>query len=756
MAKRKNRCAGKQYRPGHPENNGERGSSRIGPVQDKDYLLGNREKKCPVSCPLVPVYRPLDPDTCRITDYKHLQRKDKEDQAEYEEEDIPAHENYVCGSDIKPAELITVAFFQSNYPDRPDKIRLISHHLSNDKVHISYPMESPVLSVDIPAIIWKYRVHLFIFFLVLFIGLTLAHPAILLNDEFITANQVRQFHAGHQIIVNEGKYGLGENGTMSGYFAYHGDILGYSLFLPVLSMPAYRAIDIFGEQIAYLVLVIWAITALLLLLFINRFFKKFSYIGRWQWTPVMAGVIFLLFFVSLYYYSAFTVDDFNSYPDILAIVLTNMFLLALSAMLIYEICRTIFDDPAFSFFGGVVCVISSSYFFWSTYCKDHILVLACFVPIVLCLVRFIKTDEYWYLPMAFIGCGLLAWARPEVALWMALLVLCICGYTLLRFRSQARSGYSSLSVVLSPLFTFIGALPFFLNNYITTENIFLPTQSLYLYEGNVTTSMNASQSLLPVAGVKSVSSVIAMFLPAVPRSPLETISDLAGVFFAPATGNVGVFTLVPVFFVMIVVGGILLIFKKLYFTPEEKKLVILLLLVSGAVFFAYASQIHSLNTDGGITPDVRYLSLLYFPLTIIGLFIVRKINILPVNPDDSIRELCWIGIIGVPLSISLLYFAHLMNPVNFSKGIIPLGKFFSLYVIALILLTIVILVYALYRNRGKKIAAYLILLLYAVPFFWQINATFFYYTFSGYAGHIFWIPIMRVGWAVIVHFILLY
>jgi hypothetical protein len=615
-------------------------------------------------------------------------------------------------------------------------------------------MEFPVLSVDIPAIIWKYRVHLFVFFLVLFIGLTLAHPAILFNDEFITANQIRQFHAGHQFLVNEGRYGLGENGTMSAYFAYKSDILGYSLFLPVISMPAFRAIDLFGEQIAYLVLVLWTVTALLLLLFINRFFKKFSYIGQRQWTPVMAGVIFLLFFVNLYYYSTFTVDNISSYPEILAIVLTHMFLLALSAMLIYEICRTIFDDPAFSFFAAMVCVFSSSYFLWSTFCKDHILVLACFVPIVLALVRFIKTDEYWYLPMAFIGCGLLAWARPEVALWMALLVLCICGYTLLRFRSIDRPGYSLLWVICSPLFTFVGALPFFLNNYVTTENIFLPTESLYLHEGNAT--LNASQSLMPVTGVKSVHSVITMFLPSVPTSPLEVLSDLAGVFFSPATGNVGVFTLVPVFFVMGVLGGILLIFRKIIFTPDEKKMIILQLLVAGAVFCAYASQIHLLNTDGGIGPDIRYLSPLYFPLTIIGLIIIRKINILPENPADSIKEFCGIGIIGVPLSIFLLGGVYHMNTANFSNGIIPLGKFFSLYVIALIILTLVVLIYGQYRNCGKNISTYLILLLCLVPFFWQVNLTFIYSTFSGFAGHIFWIPIVRVFWGIIIKVILLH
>jgi len=135
-------------------------------------------------------------------------------------------------------------------------------------------MQYPVFFSDIPLIIRKYRVHLFVFFIALFIGMTFAHPAVLLNDEFITTNQLRQLHDGHQIIINEGKYGLGEHGNMSGYFGAKGNILAYSLFLPMISLPAFWMIDILGQQIAYFILILWMMTALILLLFINHLFPK--------------------------------------------------------------------------------------------------------------------------------------------------------------------------------------------------------------------------------------------------------------------------------------------------------------------------------------------------------------------------------------------------------------------------------------------------------------------------------------------------
>jgi len=614
-------------------------------------------------------------------------------------------------------------------------------------------MDGSEISKIFSSIITKYQVHSFVFLLVFFIGLTLAHPAVLLNDEFITANQIRQLHAGHQFVINEGRYGLGQNGTMSGYFEYKSNILAYSIFLPLISLPAFWTIDLTGEQIAYLILVIWTMTALVLLLFINHYFKKFSYIGRWKWTNAAAAIIFLLFFVNLYYYSKFTVDAVDSYPEILAIVLTHMILLAISGMLIYEICRTIFEDPAFSFFGTIVCLFSSSYFFWSTYSKDHILVLACFVPVVLALVRFIKTDEYWYLPMAFIGCGLLAWARPEVALWMTLLVCGICAYTLIRFWSKKLPGYSFWAVLCAPLFTLIGALPFFLNNYVVTGNVFLPVESLYLHDGNTTVAMNASQSLMPGTSVSSIQSIIAMHLPSIPASPIGALGDLAGVFLYSTTGKISVFTLVPIFFVMIVIGAVLLLFKKILFTSQEKKYLTLAFFVSCAVFMTYAYQLHSLNTDGGITPDIRYLSPMYFSLTLIGLIILKKIRVFPDDTTAIIGEFSWITVIGVPISILLLCYAYPLNP-DFIHGNIPLGKFFGQYVSTLIVVTIVALLFYLYYNRGKDIVTYLILLLCTVPFFWQVNIILLYFSFSGFAGHIFWIPVVRVFWDTIVNFIL--
>ena len=51
-----------------------------------------------------------------------------------------------------------------------------------------------------------YKVHILVFLLAFLVAITISHPAFLLTDEWVTANQLSQLNEGHQVILNEGKY----------------------------------------------------------------------------------------------------------------------------------------------------------------------------------------------------------------------------------------------------------------------------------------------------------------------------------------------------------------------------------------------------------------------------------------------------------------------------------------------------------------------------------------------------------------------
>jgi len=591
---------------------------------------------------------------------------------------------------------------------------------------------------------YQYRVHCFVFLLTVFIALTLAHPAIVLNDEFITTNQLHQLQAGHQIVVNEGKYGLNQNGSMSGYFGYRSNVLGYSLFLPLLSLPAYKMIQLTGENFVYFILVLWTVIALLLILFVCRFFPEFSTIYGRRWTSAAYSIVFILFFVNLHFYSVFPIDPVKNYPEIIAIVFTNIILLGISSVLIYEINHAIFSDRSWSFFGTAVCLLSSSYFFWSSHCKDHILVLFLFCGIFLCLIYYIKTNDRWFLPLSFVLCGTLAWVRPELALWIGIYLSCIVCYAVITVLLKGAGG-SIVFLLVSPLFVFIGALPFFLNNYLVTKNIFLPAQSLYLSETAFNPSWAEPNSTIRIAGVKNIESVIWMFAPTIHGSLSDFFGNIIGIFVLPNNFSVSIMAVIPLFFSLVIVAGILFVFKRISLSDDEKKIIRLALGLSVVVVLTYFSQMDILNTDPGILPDIRYYIPLYLCLIIIGLVILRSANIFYCDMKSVLRYLAIISVFGVgfsllgtPIIFSLLGKTYLQN------------KFFSLYALSIVILTSVLLLYDINRNKRSPAGTYLVLLLCSIPFFWQVSITVYFLTFSRYAGYIPWIPVVRVLWQLIV------
>lgn len=589
------------------------------------------------------------------------------------------------------------------------------------------------------SMVEQYNVHIFVFFLTLFMALTLTYPAIFLNDEFLTANQLHQLHDGHQIVVNEGKYGLLQNGSLSGYLSYKGNVLAYPLFLPLLSLPAFWILDLTGDHFVFFILILWTISALVLIFFIHNIFKQYSCIGSWRWTPLATGGIFMLFFLNLYFYKSFPAGDkLSNFPEVIAIVFINVLLLSVAAVIIYEINHTIFPDPAYAFFGTLVCLFSSSCFLWATFCKDHTLVLTLFVAIFLSLVRFISTDEYWYLPLAFLLCGTFAWIRPELAFWTTLVVIAVFCFTLVRYRSETKPGYPLPAVICSPVFTAVGALPFLLNNYLITKNFFMPPQAVYLPD-----TLAALTADIPFTGVKTPGAAILMFLPAIPASPWMMLMDLFGILFYPKNGGLSVSAVVPLALVMVVLAGVLLSVKKIQFSQKETGYISLIVLLVSAVFLTYFNMIHFLNTDTGQVPDIRYLLAFYVPLTILGLIILKKTGILPENIREVFGQLVITGIAGLSLTLIFLPVYYIWNFRN-TMTFLPVGKFYSVYTLALVILTLGSLLYYQRFSSGKEIARYLVLLLCLVPFFWQIDVTVMFASFSHYTGYIYWIPLSNV------------
>lgn len=588
----------------------------------------------------------------------------------------------------------------------------------------------------------QYRVHILVFLLAFCMAITFAHPLLLVNDEWVTTNQLAQLHQGHQVLVNEGKYGTDENGTISEYFIAKNNFLAYSLFLPLISYPSMSLVSLLGDNFVFAILYLWTFLLIATALLLNAYFPEHCCIGRWRWTTGLIIGAFILFFINLNYYLPFPVTETGSAPEILAIIFTNVLLFAILSVLLFECNRTIFENTRYSFFATVVCISCSSYLFWTNSCKDHILVATIFIATLLMAVKYQKTRRYEYLVAAFSLSGLLAWARPEFALFVCI-ALCLYVAVIIFSGWSSAAAKEKIILIFSPAFTLVGAIPFFINNYLFTGNFLTPTWVLWNTNGtSVTAAMDPSANVL-VDTSGSFPALIHTVQMGTTLQPSTFLADFYGILFNPYSGSMGVLPLAPLFLVALFLVPVIFLFKQMQFSPTEKQYAGLMLLFSAAVFFAYIRGISGMNSSQGVAPDIRYLSPVYVPLGIAGLIVIRKIESIAKRPLDILKWMMAIWIIGLPLS--LIAIANFYPVPDTWSAVFPLlDAVVSIEMYFFIALFLICLI----RNSFVKIPDTLLIILAAavcaIPLIWQIDATFVVRQFaSGLGGYSFWIPAVR-------------
>jgi hypothetical protein len=592
-------------------------------------------------------------------------------------------------------------------------------------------------------IVKQYRVHILVFLVAFFIAITLAHPAFFVNDEWITANQLSQLHDGKQLIFNEGKYGNYENGTASVYFSLKDNVLGYSLFLPLISLPVYWLLDLLGDHCVFFLIYLWTFLLLLIALFANSYFPDYTYLGKWRWTSGLIIGAFVLFFMNMFYYRPFFIVGDDTYPEILAIVSTNILMFALLAVMVYEINRTIFQDTVYAFFGTIVCLSCSSYLFWTNFCKDHLLVAFLFTIIVLLVVKYFDKKSGWYLCGTFAFSGLLAWERPELALFVCISLCLIAAWIYFGNRDAPLRQHERRILLCSPLFTFIGAIPFFINNYLFTKNIFVPAYVLWrAAAGPVTADTLAGSANTSAESPDMLGSLVSIVIHGSNLQPSTFFTDLYGIFFNPQTGALGLFPVMPLALSGIILIAVLTVTRQIHFTPREKQFLIALALLSLGVFIAYLRDLHGMNISVGINPDMRYLSPMYLPMDVLCLIVLTKI---PGVMDTAGTLLKWItAVCIIVIPVSLIAIARYYPFPELWAELFPLLHLFtSVGIYVMIVLFCVSTIYCIFFNKSSIILLIFLAILCSLPFIWQVDATFlvrFYGT--GFGGFSFWIPVM--------------
>lgn len=594
-----------------------------------------------------------------------------------------------------------------------------------------------------PSIIKNNLIPILIFLAALFFLITFSNAALYINDEWITTNQLHQLDIGHQAIYNEGKYGVFSNGTAAEYFQSHNNQLGYTLMLPILSLPMLKIFGVFGDAFRYPVILVWTLLPIIMILLIELYYPKYSKFHGIKLFWLVLPIMFVLFLYNMLNYTIFPFSAADAPKEVAAIVFTQYILFALLCIVIYKTCRTIFEDKKYSLFGILAIVCCSSYLFWSGNAKDHLLVAFILSLVILCMVKFIKSSKHAYALLAFLLIGLMAWARQEVAL--AIFIFTMIFYIAYQAKDYIKNKNTiSLKLLLVPLITPLGAIPYFLNNLYVMGNPFIPSFNAFSRSNvnvslasdseqlasNVSIGSSASYGFNIFNGIGNIFNSIFGYYFSVNWQELP--ANLLGILFKPANGNMGLFGVVPILGLSLVF--LIYVYKR---SDEKSRLTIyfLLAILIGCIF-AYLPAFGMLNTDHAISPDMRYLSTAYLPIGILGLFVIDSL-ISKDNKKELINSLPkYLLIIAPALLLALL----LIQPF----GSTTIDQVFALTLITYIvmLLTIICAALKVYGKIGERPVIILIMILITLPFTWQMF-NLFILSAAKFNGYSYWIPLIH-------------
>lgn len=557
----------------------------------------------------------------------------------------------------------------------------------------------------------KYPLLILIFSISLILSLTFGYPRIFLNDEWISANQLNHLMDEKDLLYGYEPYGE------QAYKEGHGNVLCYTLALPIGSVPAYLLFITLGNHFRLFINVLWLGLIFLSLFFLHRFFPGYTLYKNIPWTY---GVLFssvILFILNMGLYTPFSIRE---YPEIAAIAFTNNLLFAGSMVLAFLIFRQIFENEWWSLFGVVSVICGSSYLFWSGVGKDHILVLFFFLISLYFFILWLRSGSLLHLLSGYIGIGWVAWARPEVG--AGLFIIAVLGGMILAYREGI---VKEVKTILCSLSVFLGATPLFINNLGVTGHVFTAPMAMG-YQKISTSSVQILERQI------STQFKLGFF-------NLEEFFQAAySIFLYPQEARAtGVFLVSPISFLAVFFVILLLIFlvkkQKFFYSAFEKKVVILLLFVFIGILLPYFRSFPNLGNDGGIIPDIRYLSLVYFPLVTLGLLFLERLKFDEQNLKRTLESFFWIAIVTLPLSLIVL---------QVCIGTHLTVQMYSVQLISSVLLGIVAvaILLVMMKKMTKKWLQFILPLLFISNCIWFLIIG---YRFAGgiWEHYHFWLPV---------------
>jgi hypothetical protein len=543
--------------------------------------------------------------------------------------------------------------------------------------------------------------YLFIFVLSVFFILSICGAGIFINDEWMVAQELNQLSQGHQILHNEGKYGYYSNGSIGNYMDQRSNVLIYSATLPLLSLPLSILFTYLSTEFTRLFIIfIWSLLGLYIIYYIKSFIKHDGI--YFTLVFLFSSLIVINLILAICLPNNFVMSGKFVPYEIIPIVCTNILLFGIFSVLCYKVSELLFQENFKQIIGWLSAISLSSIMFWSTTLKDHLL-LSCIIMLICYIQLSIHNNyNYKYNIIKYMLSGLTIWIRPEVGLFVCICILCYDIY-------YNKLGFISITNTI--LYMFIGSLPFFINNFISTNNPFeYPFLLSYSNQtgGTIIDQITRPTSQLPI---------IHLFT----SNPVEWIK----LIFTPSSGALGLIVPLCLFFFSI------LVYIKHRPRLNANSKFLLALGISTITYYVLYAGIN-LGIDNGVIPDIRYFTPSY------ALFTLFALSILPYNLNY--RKMFKNVSIYIPIIIIISLFAISIYS--------PIGETFKTFrmvphIISTISLAIMLIILVNDGNSKPTLLENIIPLAIASAFTWQVIIIFVYHISKAHYYPMF-IPITEI------------
>jgi len=523
--------------------------------------------------------------------------------------------------------------------------------------------------------------YVFTFTLVTFLLLSIVGAGIFVDDEWASAQQLRQLGEGHQIVYNEGAYGYYENGTSGVYFIHRANKFMYTMALPIVSLPVYTFMKLVGEHFRFIFIILWAILGLMLFpyLYITKRMTKY-------YVSIGISTILLFTLINIYLYKDFPINGKFIPSEVLAIVTTNILLFGLLSVMLHKIIDILFDNNRLKLFTFITLLSCTSLIFWSGTCKDHILSVLLAIIILYYLLKYEKERSMTALSIALFIAGLLTWVRIEFGAGM---IIGIGLYLLLYHYKNMLYNKWILSISL-----LTGTIPLWVNNYIAMGSPFTHPFMVVFNGYGIDTAEGIAISTITAVGY---------------ANPVWSFLHL---FLAPISGAVGLLIIIPL--VVIIIPAY--IFKRVKLSQTD--ILLLIITFCSSIYYITGPAI-MIHADPGIMPDMRYFIFFYTTLTLFMISILSKII-----PDLQYKRM----IIYYILAVGLLFILFTTYSATLSDD----GTYRDLNRIVNTLSTLMMgigLIAVINDIRlNKNYLTYILPIMIAIPMAWQLVMLFIYHT----------------------------